>query len=354
MKSKPLRMIIFFFDEIMEIRKICIMHLNQIGDLVFSLPLLKALRENYPESEIHSILRPHLKELLAHSPYVNRLIFREKGIKNRLNLLKEIRQNRYDLLMTLSRSEECLFLAALSRARMKVGFERFPWDFSLDIKERMEGPPSWLNNLKLLRRLNIEVKKKDYVGLIDLSPEKNSWELGDFNMSKEKYVVVSPGTSDRRRLKAWEEQKFADLIMLLKERFGLRAVLVGGADSKEIGDKVMEKIKEGKKDRETHPIKNLTGKTSLKDLCYLLKKASLFVGVDSGIMHLASSFNVPVVGIFGPTDPFFVGPQNAKSVVVREEMECVPCCLKGCEERACMTKLDVKKVFNACEQLINP
>jgi heptosyltransferase-2 len=71
-------------------------------------------------------------------------------------------------------------------------------------------------------------------------------------------------------------------------------------------------------------------------------------------MHLASSFDIPVVGIFGPTDPFFVGPQNAKSVVVREEMECVPCCLKGCEERACMTKLDVKKVFNACEQLINP
>jgi len=338
----------------MEFKKIAIIHLNQIGDLVFSLPLLRALRENYPEAQIHSILRPHLKELLSHSRYVNRLIYRENGIENRLNLLKEIRRNRYDLLITLPRSEECLFLAALSRARVKAGFERFPWDFSLDIKERMEGPPSWLNNLRLLKRLNIEVKKKDYVGLIDLPPEMDLWELGDFNISKEKYVVVSPGTSARRRLKAWEEEKFADLIVSLKERFGLRAVLVGGADSKEIANNVMEKIKEGKKDREINLTQNLTGKTSLRDLCSLLKKASLFVGVDSGIMHLASSFNVPVVGIFGPTDPYFVGPQNPKSVVVREEMECVPCYLKGCEERACMAKLDVKKVFDACERLINP
>jgi ADP-heptose:LPS heptosyltransferase len=69
-------------------------------------------------------------------------------------------------------------------------------------------------------------------------------------------------------------------------------------------------------------------------------------------MHLASSLDVPVVGIFGPTDPFYVGPQNRRSIVVREEMECAPCYLKGCEERRCMKNLGVKKVLDACEQLL--
>jgi ADP-heptose:LPS heptosyltransferase len=120
-----------------------------------------------------------------------------------------------------------------------------------------------------------------------------------------------------------------------------------------MNDKIIEVVIEKDKDKRVHLIQNVAGKISLKDLCYLLKEASLFVGVDSGIMHLASSLDVPVVGIFGPTDPFYVGPQNRRSIVVREEMECAPCYLKGCEERRCMKNLGVKKVLDACEQLIH-
>jgi heptosyltransferase-2 len=70
-------------------------------------------------------------------------------------------------------------------------------------------------------------------------------------------------------------------------------------------------------------------------------------------MHLASAFDIPVVGIFGPTDPSYIGPQNSRSRVVRaEELECVPCNLRGCEEKECMKNLDVQKVFNACEELL--
>jgi heptosyltransferase-2 len=83
-------------------------------------------------------------------------------------------------------------------------------------------------------------------------------------------------------------------------------------------------------------------------------EGTLFVGVDSGIMHLASSFDIPVLGIFGPADPFYVGPQNTKSRLVRkEELECVPCHLKGCEERECMKRIETGDVFHACEEVLN-
>ncbi len=98
---------------------------------------------------------------------------------------------------------------------------------------------------------------------------------------------------------------------------------------------------------------DLTGKTDLAILCSVIKEASLFVGIDSGVMHMASSLDIPVVGLFGPTYPFYVGPQNKRSIVVREEsMECVPCYLKKCRHWDCMRKLDVDKVFDACKQLL--
>jgi heptosyltransferase-2 len=331
----------------MDIRKIGIIHLNQIGDLVFSLPLLKALQENDRGATIHSIVRPYLQELLNDSPYINKVISRKSGIRNTLTLLKEIRRNRYDLLISLSNSVKCLLLTTFSRARMKVGFSNFPWDLCLDIKERVEGHPSWHNNFKLLKRLNIDVKKKDYVGLVTLSPESKPGTI------QGNYVVVSPGTSARRRIKAWGETKFADLVIRLKERYDLNPVLVGGKEDQEDVDQIIQSIKERDLGTKVNPISNLAGKIGLRDLCYLLRDAGLFVGVDSGIMHLASSFDIPVVGIFGPSDPFYVGPQNRRSVSVREELECVPCYFKGCETRECMTTLEVQKVFRACEQVLN-
>jgi ADP-heptose:LPS heptosyltransferase len=237
---------------------------------------------------------------------------------------------------------------------VKAGFAHFPWDFGLDLKEKMEGPPSVSNNMRLLKRLNIEAKKNDYVGLIHIPLDKDSRGSDKDNFFKipQKYVVISPGTSARRRIKTWEEEKFGDLILQLKERHGLNPVLVGGEDSSEISEKIIEIVTEKNKGKKMNHIEDLTGKTNLKELCYLLKEASLFVGVDSGIMHLASSFDIPVVGIFGPTDPFYVGPQNRRSRVVRERMECSPCYLKGCEERPCMKNLDAQKVLEACEELL--
>jgi len=348
-------MTIFSFDRMTDVSKICVLHLNQIGDLIFSLPLLKALREFCPRAEIHSVVRPHLRELLLDSSYVNRAVERQRGIMNDLRLLSDIRRTQYDLVISLSDSPSCLMIAGLSGAKGKVGFRHFPWDAGLNMKEVREGYHSWHNDLKLLKRLNIPVAQMDYVGLFTLRERKDtegsmeSWwsRIGDH------FVVLAPGTSVRRGMKAWEEKKFGKLIVLLKKTYGFTSVLVGDGKDREGNERVIEEAKQRDRDGKMDSIVNLAGKTNLADLCQLLKRASLFVGVDSGIMHLASSLDIPVVGIFGPTDPSQVGPQNKRSVVVQQkEMECVPCDLKGCKERRCLTGLDVQEVFDACKQLL--
>jgi ADP-heptose:LPS heptosyltransferase len=330
----------------MSFKKICIVHLNQIGDLIFSLPLLKALRENLPDASIHSLVKPYLQELLVESPFVDRVIPRKSGLTAKIKLLKNIRKNNYDLLISLARSEECLMLTALSRAKIKAGFSYFPWDWCLNIKENIEGHNSWYNNVKLLKRLNVTVAKKNYVGLLNVNTSRSNLSL------PKKFVIISPGTSKRRLTKTWQKEKFAELMLLLKEKYGFSAVLVGGMDNQEYNSEIIRILE--KKDREKDmDFLDLTGKISLGSLCSVIKGASLFVGIDSGVMHMASCLDIPVVGLFGPTDPFYVGPQNKKSLVVREEsLECAPCYLKSCKHRDCMKKISVSKVFDACKELL--
>jgi len=331
----------------MRFRKICIIHLNQIGDLVFSLPLVKTLKDNLPNSSIHSIIKPSLQELLLDSPFVDRILLRENSLNEKFELLKKIRHNRYDLLICLGRSEESLLLSSLSNAKLKVGFAHFPWDLGLDIKEPLEGHNSWNNYAKLLRLLDIRISKNDYVGLLNINGNVSLPYL------PEKFVVIAPAASRRRQMKTWDPAKFAELIILLQQHYQLGAILVGSLED-QVSNKV---ITAGLKERAPeNPIGviDLTGKTGLRQLCLILQQARLFVGIDSGVMHLASSLDIPVVGLFGPTDPRFVGPQNSRSRVVnKDDMDCLPCYLKPCDHRNCMNELGVDTVLEACRQVMS-
>ena len=327
--------------------KICVIHLNQIGDLAFAMPLLKALRCRFPEAVIHSVVKPYLIELLEGSPYVDTIIPRPGTIREKKGLLATLRSQRYDLLFCLPRSEESMIMTALSRAGIKVGFSHFPWDLGLHYKETVEGHNCWRNNAKLLKRLNIPIAQDDYVGLIPTDAD-----IGDRQLPQ-RFVVISPGASQRRQTKTWREDYFSRLIGLLWQEHGLTPVLVGSAENGEANKRIIQTAVEREGASNAAPL-DLSGKIGLRVLCAVLKRACLFVGIDSGVMHLASAVDIPVVGLFGPTDPYYVGPQNPRSRVVRSNMDCVPCFLKKCSHVNCMQHLSVDQVMRACNQMLAP
>ena len=329
----------------MGFNKICIFHLNQIGDLIFSLTLLKALREAFPKAEIHSVVKPYLDELLACSPLTDKIIHRSGGVSETLKLFKSVRKNRYDLVISLSRSHECLALAALSGARVKAGFPSAAWRLWFNFKASIEGHNCWYNNSKLLKQLNIPFEKNDYVGLLQIDEDVSDLEL------PQRFSIISPGASKRRQAKAWEPENYAKLILELYHRYGLVSVLVGSKDNEKLNRYIIKKITETSGKKMTDLV-DLTGKIGLRKLGAVLKQARLFVGIDSGVMHMASSLDIPVIGLFGPTDPAFVGPQNNKSVVVKNQtLDCIPCYLKDCDHKNCMALISVDNVLSACETL---
>jgi ADP-heptose:LPS heptosyltransferase len=293
------------------------------------------------------VVRPFLQDLLVESHWVDRILLRESSFRAKVDLLKKIRRSQYDLLICLARSEESLLLTLLSGAKLKAGFAHFLWDLGLDIKEHIEGHNSWYNNAKLLRLLNIKISQNDYVGLLTINEDAGLTDL------PAKFAVISPAASHRRQLKVWAPKKFAELIILLQQHFSLGSVLVGSTDDKGYNHTILASVKEKTGDNSIDII-NLTGNTGLGRLCSILNQANLFVGIDSGVMHLASSLDIPVVGLFGPTDPRFVGPQNSRSKVVRkDDMDCVPCYLKSCDHRNCMNELEVDMVLEACREVIS-
>jgi ADP-heptose:LPS heptosyltransferase len=331
----------------MTYQKISTLHLNQIGDLLFSLPLLKSIRDHCTDASIHCVVRPALEGLLRDSPFVDRILLRHGTLPSTCELIKKLRGQHYDLLISLARSQECLLLAGLSGAGVRAGFARFPWDRGLTVKEVIQGHNSWYNNAHLLRRLDIPITQNSYVGLLCVNDPAVRAGL------PEHYAVISPGASRRRLAKAWDELKFGELIARLAGEYGLTCVLVGGQDTRGCTGAIAS-FAEGFRKGGQEQLKDLAGTIDLRELCGVLKGAEIFVGIDSGVMHMASALDIPVVGLFGPTDPFYTGPQNAHSIVVREDLSCSPCYLReSCTHRRCMTELGVDKVLDACRKLLN-
>jgi ADP-heptose:LPS heptosyltransferase len=327
----------------MPLQRIGILHLNQIGDLLFSLPLLKALRQHAPEARIDSYVKPYLRELLDVSGLVDGIIQRSGGLRDTVSLIRQVRRNRYDLLISLSRSEECLLIAALSGAKSKAGFTHPPLDRFLHVRETIEGHNSWSNNARLLERLGVPVPDSGYVGLLPREAYSGPGALPD------KYVVISPGASSRRQTKAWDPHRFAAVADALHDRRSLVPVLVGGADCRSCNNEILSAMQPCVREA----CIDLTGGVSLRQLSALLAGATLFVGIDSGVMHMASAHDVPLVALFGPSDPAFVAPHNRRSRIVRNDsLECVPCYLKPCDHCTCMQSITVEQVLTACESLL--
>jgi ADP-heptose:LPS heptosyltransferase len=211
------------------------------------------------------------------------------------------------------------------------------------VRETIAGHNSWSNNARLLKRLGVPVPESGYVGLL---PRENYDGHGPL---PDRYAVLSSGASSRRQTKAWDPSKFAAVADTLHDRHGLVPVLVGGADCRSCNDEMLAAMQP----QVRSACLDLTGVIGLRQLSALLAGAELFVGIDSGVMHMASAHDVPLVALFGPSDPAFVAPHNSRSRIVRNDaLDCVPCYLKPCDHCICMQSITVEQVMNACESLL--
>ena len=324
--------------------KIVFFHLNQIGDLVFSLPALKCVRESFPDAHITSIIRPSSMEVLESTGLVDEVFAKPSGLLwNKMALARRLRAQGFDLAVALSQSATSAILGYLSGAPKRIGFINTSYGKLLTHCVAFNHPPSTENNLRLIEAVGARITTTSYSGL--LKPASAQEERADRLLTQcgiapdEPVAALSPGTSGRRSIKEWTDEGFAEVGEHLIEQ-GLKVVILGTVPV----DGITARCRQ---------ICDLSGKTDLGTLVAVLHRCRLLVSVDSGVLHLGAAAGTRVVGLYGPSDPRITGPQGDGHVVITSGAPCSPCIQVKCKyNRECMTNLSAGEVVGAVDTIL--
>lgn len=325
-----------------KINKILVIKPAAIGDVLLSTPVVENLRHNFPDADIVFLTQKFCKEVLTGNPFIDRVLTYDLSLDSGYCLLRNIRKQKYDLVIDLFGNPRTALITFTSRAKYRVGYRFRMRSYAYDIKVKPKGGEihNVDFNLDSLRSLGLEIINRQPKLYINHVHNEFADELFTSNGLKGTDVIgINPCGS--WETKVWYLEKFAQLI----NKFGgnYKFLLFWGYG------KELEKAKE---------LKNMAGGSNVYlipevDLKYsgaLMKKCRLFLTNDTGPMHIASALGVNVAAIFGPTNPVLQGPLNENSVVIRNEaLDCLGCNLtriSDCpNQHKCMEELGVDYVY---------
>jgi heptosyltransferase-2 len=339
-------------------KNILVMRYRFIGDTVLTIPFLRNLRYAEPQAHIAWMVAPGSSDVVKGVPYVDEMIYWDpltihadsrgthRTVLAKIAFLKDLRRRNFDTVYVLKRSLSSAVIAWLSGAPRRIGFDTEGRGFLLTRRVPYRLDRHEVKNfLAVLKADGISVKD-DFLE-IWTSPEEEdhiAHMLSDAGViSSERIAAIHPFSAVIQR--GWPMDNFADLSKRLGSEGNFRTVVVGGPGDIETFSAVRHLF-------ENRAI-DLVGKCSLRDTIALLKRCSLFVGNDSGIMHLAAAAKTPLVALFGPQSPVKFGPWSDKAKVIYKGMACSPCKQKffsECEPSvrmrpACMEAISVDEVF---------
>ena len=319
-------------------KRILVIKLSSLGDLAHALPAVRALKAR-TGAAIDWVVQPEYAPLLARCPDVDRTIEfpRRNFARGFLSFWRALRREKYDAVVDLQGLLKSALAARLARGARRVGpaWAREGAHRFYDARPAKAAGP---------RRHAVE-ELMDVVALVapgaGAAPEPRlDFPEAESDGAPGPRVAFAPFS--RWATKDWPLEKFADLGWRLAAEMGGRIRIVGGREDEARGEELARKIGER--------AENLCGKTDLPGLCSLLKSMDLLVTVDSGPMHWADALGVPVVAIFGATDPARTGPyRQLDHVVAKAGLACRPCHARTCArgDLACLRTLDVETVFQA-------
>jgi heptosyltransferase-2 len=332
--------------------KILVRAPNWIGDSVLALPAIECLSKNFPNAEIWVAAKEWVKDIFYAHDFIKEVLLLPESddIKALRNLAQKIKELEFEVGILFTNSFFSALTFYLARIPQRWGYSRDGRGILLTKGVTVREQEANLHQLVYYLNLISELGLKTYppkLSLVLTPEEKKQAEelLLSFNIdSKRPLAVLSPGASYGPS-KRWPASKFAELASLLSERKKARVLVVGSPNEADLAEAVTSSMKE--------KAINLSGKTSLRLLASLITHADLFITNDSGPMHLANALNVPVVAIFGPTDPAITGPFQEPATVIKKEVPCWPCSYRECPfDHRCMMNIGVEEVYQACQKFL--
>lgn len=346
------------YPDLSQVKKILVIKLRHLGDVLLAGPVFRALRQASPGAEIDAYIYREAFPMLEGHPAIDRMIgydrsWKSLGISGRLwkeaALLWEIRKRGYDLVINLTEGDRGILAALVSGAKIRAGVRpKGKWQqaaLTHIVKDCPSPRHTVERNLDLLRRIGIFPKEEDRELDFHVPDEARKRAIGWTGGGS--FVLVHP--TSRWRFKCWPVAKMRLLTEKLLES-GKKVVFTSGPDSTEV--RMVDEIARGM------DVLNLAGAVSLKELGALIRESELLVCVDSVSQHIASALKRPVVAIFGPTSDAAWGPwRNPYAKIVSLPLSCRPCYLDGCggsKRSDCLESLPVEAVFQSIVSLAKP
>ena len=350
-----------------EARRILVVRMDLLGDVVFSIPAIEALATAFPKAQIDVLTLPFTAPVLERLPSVRDVLSvdinryrRPRGwlrIGELWQVVRELRLRRYDLAIGLSRRLGGVF-AALSGARIRVGYEAETYRGCYNTP--VPGGRYTVSQheveycLDLVRALGVFVPSRH--PLIPPTASVNGADKKPTDAERlilDPYVVLVPGASNGTA-KRWPTPYWSRLADSIGKRYGLHVALSGAPSERSLLRAVADGI--------SVPHSDFGGRTTTEELLDLLAGARLVVAGDTGPLHVASALGTPAVGIFGPTDPVNTGPRSDLGQVVRLGLACSPCydlrtpadCKLPDRSAACMWGLPPEMVVQAVDRVLGP
>ncbi|MFW6147353.1 MAG: lipopolysaccharide heptosyltransferase II [Thermodesulfobacteriota bacterium] len=318
-------------------------------------PSLAALKEMFPHAEITVLANPWVQALLANHPAIGRIMTIDKGkgaarsIRELARIALDLRNGRFDLAVLFQNAFEAAFLASLAAVRYRIGYNTDGRGFLLSHAvfrdKRILKRHQVYYYLGLIEALGWRGEhKKPRLFLNDVDGESVSHTLLAYGITTHHLVVgLNPGAT-YGSAKRWPEERFAAIGDWAADRWNAKVLLFGSAAERGIGIKISQLMH--------HKPINLCGLTTLGQAMALINRCNFFLTNDSGLMHIAAAFHVPLVAVFGPTNPVTTGPVSEKAVVVRHDFDCSPCLRETCpSDHRCMLSIEADEVWEEMERL---
>lgn len=279
--------------------------LTGLGDVVHGLPVVNALKAAYPDSHITWVVEPMPAGILRHHPSVDRVVVfhKARGWRGVVELARELRSQRFDLTLNLNVYFKSIWPTLLSRAPRRVGFgrDRASDGVWLTATEPLPRRPRRHTQDMFLEFLDhLEVPAEPLEWRIPFTPEEDEAAAAFFAPLGDRPVVTLIAASASRR-KDWLADRYAEVADALVADFDCRVVLAGGPGAREQG--IAREIVERSA---VEPVWALGD--SIRRLAWILRGSALVIAPDTGPLHVARALGVPVVGLFGHTNPWRVGP----------------------------------------------
>jgi heptosyltransferase-2 len=335
-------------------RSILVRAVNWLGDAVMTTPALGAIRAAFPEARITVLAVPLVAELFSYHPYVDKVeVYDRKsihrGVMGRLRLARRLREQNFDLAILLQNAIDAAFIAWLARIPRRMGYRTDGRGFLLthgcpmtDDVRRLHHVDYYLTMLKHFGIVGGE--KALLLATTPAEDEAAASLLAEKGITGADIVVgINPGAT-YGSAKRWYPERFADVAQQLVREWGARIVVLGGTAEQDIAGEIAARLGDACLDT--------AGKTDVRSLMALIKRCDFLVTNDSGPMHIAAAFDVPLVAIFGPTDHTTTSPWNDRAMIVRKDCDCAPCLKRECPtDHRCMLAVTVDDVVTAARRL---